>query len=173
VDYKAPKTVIDMLCDIVSRNGNLLLNFPLPASGALDLEERNVLAEITKWMAVNSEGIHDTRPWKIFGAGPGTEAPAESSSFNESKRKDLTDADVRFTTKGDVLYAFVMGWPEYQALVKPLATETELRVGKIQNVKLLGFDGNLEFTQDRSGLKVLMPRQKPCDYAIALKIIGA
>jgi alpha-L-fucosidase len=66
-----------------------------------------------------------------------------------------------------------MGWPEYQALVKPLATETELRVGKIQNVKLLGFDGNLEFTQDRSGLKVLMPRQKPCDYAIALKIIGA
>ncbi len=173
MDYKTPKTVIDMLCDIVSRNGNLLLNFPLPASGSLDLEERNVLAEITKWMGVNSEGIHDTRPWKIFGAGPGTEAPAESSSFNESKRKDLTEADVRFTTKGDVVYAFVMGWPEYQAVVKPLATDTELRVGKIQNVKLVGYDGNLEFTHDRSGLKVLMPRQKPCDYAIALKITGA
>ena len=171
--YKTPKTVIDMLVDIVSRNGNLLLNFPLPASGALDLEERNVLLEITKWMDVNSEGIHDTRPWKIFGEGPGTEASAQSSSFNEDKRKDLTTADVRFTTKGNVLYAFVMGCPDYQAVVKPLATDTELRVGKIQNVSLLGHTDRLEFTQDRSGLKVLMPRQKPCDYAIALKISGA
>ena len=50
VKYKTPKTVIDMLVDIVSRNGNLLLNFPLPASGQLDLEELNILAEITRWM---------------------------------------------------------------------------------------------------------------------------
>jgi len=173
IEYKTPKTVIDMLVDIVSRNGNLLLNFPLPASGQLDQEERNVLSEITKWMGVNSEGIHDTRPWKIFGEGPGTAAPDPNSSFNENKRKDLTPADVRFTTKGDVLYAFVMGWPEYQAVVKPLATDTELRVGKIQNVSLLGYDGRVDFTQDRSGLKVLLPRQKPCDYAVALKITGA
>jgi alpha-L-fucosidase len=150
-----------------------LLNFPLPASGQLDLEEHNVLSEITKWMAVNSEGIHDTRPWKIFGEGPGTEAPAQSSSFNERKRKDLTAADVRFTTKGEVLYAFVMGWPDYQAVVKPLATDTELRVGKIQDVSLLGYDGHLEFTQDKGGLKILLPSQKPCDYAIAFKITGA
>jgi alpha-L-fucosidase len=124
-------------------------------------------------MGVNSEGIHDTRPWKVFGEGPGTAAPDPNSSFNENKRKDLTAADVRFTTKGDVLYAFVMGWPEYQAVVKPLATDTELRVGKIQNVSLLGYDGRIEFTQDKSGLKVLLPRQKPCDHAVALKITGA
>lgn len=171
--YKTPKIVIDMLADIVSRNGNLLLNFPLPASGQLDPQERNVLSEITKWMEVNSEGIHDTRPWKIFGAGPGTEPSSQSSSFNEKERKDLTPADVRFTTKGDVLYAFVMGCPDYQAIVKPLATDTELRVGKIQNVSLLGYDGRLEFTQDRTGLRVEMPQGKPCDYAIALKITGA
>ena len=57
----------------MSRNGNLLLNFPLPGSGALDDRELAILAEITKWMAVNSEGIYSTRPWKIFGEGPGTE----------------------------------------------------------------------------------------------------
>lgn len=171
--YKTPKTVIDMLVDIVSRNGNLLLNFPLPASGRLDLEERNVLAEITKWMNVNSEGIHGTRPWKIFGAGPGSKISDQSSSFNEDTRKDLTEADVRFTTKGSVLYAFVMGAPDYQAVVTPLATDTALRVGKIQTVELLGHEGRLEFTQDRGGLRVLLPRELPCKYAIALKITGA
>ena len=71
-EYKTPKTVIDMLVDIVSRNGNLMLNFPLPNSGELDPDERRILTEITNWMAVNSEGIHGTRPWKIFGEGPGT-----------------------------------------------------------------------------------------------------
>ena len=59
-----------MLVDIVSRNGNLLLNFPLPNSGALDSDEVKMLDEITRWMAVNSEGIYSTRPWKIFGEGP-------------------------------------------------------------------------------------------------------
>jgi alpha-L-fucosidase len=171
--YKTPKTVIDMLVDIVSRNGRLLLNFPLPARGMLDLEELNVLSEITKWMSVNSQGIHGTRPWKILGEGPGTEAAAKSQDFNEAARMELTAADVRFTTKGDTLYAFVMGWPEFQTVIRPLATGTALRVGKIQNVELLGFDGKLDWSQDSSGLKVMMPAQKPCDYAIAFKVTGA
>jgi alpha-L-fucosidase len=162
-----------MLVDIVSRNGNLLLNFPLPASGALDFEELGVLSGITKWMGVNSEAIYATRPWKIFGEGPGTDAPEKKASFNERERKDLTAADVRFTTKGDTLYAFVMGWPEYQAIIRPLATKTELRVGKIQNVELIGFNGKLEWTQDESGLKILVPQQKPSDYAVVFKITGA
>jgi alpha-L-fucosidase len=171
--YKTPKTVIDMLVDIVSRNGNLMLNFPLPARGTLDLEELNVLAEITKWMSVNSDAIYSSRPWKIFGEGPVAGAAANDTSFNEAKRKDLTAADVRFTTKGDTLFAFVMGWPEYQAVIRPLATNTGLRIGKIQNVELLGFDGKLEWSQDSSGLKIMMPAQKPCDYAIVFKVTGA
>lgn len=69
ITYKTPKVVVDMLCDIVSRNGNLMLNFPLPNSGELDAEELKILDEITWWMAVNSEGIYATRPWKIFGDG--------------------------------------------------------------------------------------------------------
>jgi alpha-L-fucosidase len=162
-----------MLVDIVSRNGNLMLNFPLPARGTLDLEELAVLSEITKWMSVNSSAIYASRPWKIFGESPAASAAANDSSFNEEKRKDLTAADVRFTTQGDILYAFVMGWPEYQAVIRPLATHTALRVGKIQNVELLGFDGKLEWSQDETGLKVLMPAAKPCDYAITFKVSGA
>jgi alpha-L-fucosidase len=173
IKYKTPKVVVDLLVDIVSRNGNLLLNFPLPASGMLDLEELDVLAGITEWMGVNSEAIHGTRPWKIFGEGPGTEASAQSTAFNENKRKDLTAQDVRFTTKGETLYAFVMGWSDYQMTIKPLALDTALRVGKIQNVELLGFDGKLQWTQDQTGLKIMTPPKKPSDHAVAFKITGA
>jgi alpha-L-fucosidase len=173
IKYKTPKTVVDLLVDIVSRNGNLLLNFPLPASGMLDVEELNVLAGITAWMKVNSEGIYGTRPWKIFGEGPATKTSAEKTSFNEEKRKDLTIDDVRFTTKGDTLYAFVMGWPDYRAVIKPLALDTELRVGKIQNVELLGFDGKLEWKQDQNGLSILTPPKRPSDYAVVFKVTGA
>ncbi|MBV8552772.1 MAG: alpha-L-fucosidase [Acidobacteriaceae bacterium] len=173
IQYKTPKTVIDMLVDIVSRNGNLMLNFPLPASGQLDLEEMNVLAEITRWMAVNSEAIHGTRPWKIYGEGPGSAKPAKDSAFNESKRQDLTAADVRFTTKGSTLYAFVMGWPDFEVNIAPLAMNNQYRVGKIQNVELLGFDGKLQWLQNDSGLKVQVPQQKPGDYAFVFKVSGS
>ena len=71
-----------------------------------------MLDGITAWMAVNSEGIYGTRPWKIYGEGPSTQAKIETGNFNEDKQKDLTAEDIRFTTKGSTLYAFVMGWPE-------------------------------------------------------------
>ena len=174
VKYKSPKTVIDLLVDIVSRNGNLMLNFPLPARGELDIEEQNVLAGITEWMGVNAEAIHGTRPWKIFGESPAVvETAAQTASFNEKQRKDLGTSDIRFTSKGDTLYAFVMGWPEYQASIRPLALHTALRVGKIQNVELLGFDGKLQWSQDDSGLKVLTPAKKPCEHAVVFKVTGA
>jgi alpha-L-fucosidase len=174
VKYKSPKMVIDLLVDIVSRNGNLMLNFPLPARGELDIEERNVLAGITGWMGVNAEAIHGTRPWKIFGESPiVVQGPVQAASFNENKRKDLGADDIRFTTKGNTLYAFVMGWPEYQSVIRPLALNTVLRVGKIQNVDLLGFDGKLQWSQDDSGLKVLTPPKRPCDYAVVFKVAGA
>ncbi|UWZ85856.1 alpha-L-fucosidase [Occallatibacter riparius] len=170
--YKSPKYVIDLLVDIVSRNGNLMLNFPLPNSGELDYEELVVLDEITKWMAINSEGIYGTRPWKIFGDGPVANAPATSGGtrFNESGRKDLTAEEARFTTKGDTLYAFVMGWPDKLVLIKPLATSSHLSPPKVRNVELLGYNGKVTWIQDEQGLTVVMPEHKPCEHAIALKI---
>ena len=172
--YKTPKTVIDMLVDIVSRNGNLMLNFPLPNSGALDDQELKILDEITKWMAVNNEGIYSTRPWKIFGDGPVASAPAagRGGGFNEQSRKPFTAEEIRFTTKGGNLYAFVMGWPDKQAVIKPLATNSSVAQFKVRNVELLGFKGKMKWTQDEKGLTVQMPAQKPSDHAVTLKIAG-
>ena len=168
IKYKTPKTVIDMLVDIVSRNGNLLLNFPLPGSGQLDPEEMQILSGITDWMAVNSEGIYSTRPWKIYGTGPSTKAPENNGrkGFNENGRKALTAEDVRFTSKGSTLYAFLMGWPDKEASLAPLGSQSL----KVHNVALLGHRGKLQWKQEDDALRVQMPAEKPSEHAVVLKI---
>lgn len=177
--YKTTKTVVDLLVDIVSRNGNLMLNFPLPASGMLDSDELAVLDGITKWMAINSEAIYATRPWKIFGEGPQSGITTNrnevnsAQQFNERNRKDLTHEDVRFTTKGNTVYAFTMGWPEgsNQVVIKPFASNSPHKIGFIENIQLLGH-GKVEFRRDEEGLKITLPDKKPCDHALAFKING-
>jgi alpha-L-fucosidase len=178
--YKSAKIVIDLLIDIVSRNGNLMLNIPLPASGMPDADELNILDGITKWMAVNSEAIYATRPWKIFGAGPQTDvtksdkgAVFDNLQFNEKNRKEFSYEDVRFTTKDKTLYTFFMGWPAApQIVIKPLATNSEQKTGNIENVELLGY-GKVDFKRHSEGLKVILPAQKPCEHAFTLKINGS
>ena len=159
-----------MLVDVVSRNGNLLLNFPLPNNGQLNSTELNILSELTAWMNINGEAIYGTRPWKIFGEGPSATAPASADAkFNESKRMDLTSDDIRFTTKSNILYAFIMGVPEQQATVSSLAQTGDAAAPRIQNIELLGA-GNIPWIQGARGLEVRLPEAKPAKYAVALKI---
>jgi alpha-L-fucosidase len=165
ITYKSTKTIVDMLVDVVSRNGNLLLNIPLPGSGEPDDRELKILSEITDWMDVNGEAIFATRPWEK--APP---QPAGDVSTSESRRRALTANDVRFTVKGKSLYAFVMGWPERETTIKALAIHANPSPGKIGNVEMLGFKGKMQWSQDETGLKVAMPPTKPCDHAVALRI---
>jgi len=168
--YKPAKKVIDLLTDIVSKNGNLLLNFPLPNSGELDVEEMVTLDGITAWMAVNSEGIYGSRPWKIYGEGPSTKAKIETGNFNEDKQKDLTAEDVRFTARNSTVYAFVMGWPEKAVVINALGIGSPQSPGKIRKVELLGGNGDVKWQQDDSGLRVEMPTEKISDVGITLKV---
>jgi alpha-L-fucosidase len=168
--YKSAKKVIDLLTDIVSKNGNLLLNFPLPNSGELDYEEMVTLEGITAWMAVNSEGIYSTRPWKIYGEGPSTKVKIETGNFNEDKQKDLSAEDIRFTAKNGTVYAFVMGWPEKAAVVNALGLASAQNPGKIRSVELLGHKGDVKWKQDEASLTVEMPEQKVSDVGITLKV---
>ncbi|MGB7986370.1 MAG: alpha-L-fucosidase [Terracidiphilus sp.] len=168
--YKSAKKVIDLLADIVSKNGNLLLNFPLPNSGELDFEEMVTLNGITDWMQINSEGIYSSRPWKIYGEGPATKAKVATGNFNEDKQKDLTAEDVRFTQKGSSVYAFVMGCPEKQAVVQALGLASPQAPGKILNVELLGSKGKVNWKQDDDALKVEMPAEKISEIGITLKV---
>ncbi len=173
VQYKTPKQVIDMLVDVVSRNGNFLLNFPLNTHGVLDDREQKILAAITRWMEINQEAIHGTRPWRSFGEGPNLVKPEPGQKYNETNRKDFTFEDVRFTTKGKILYAFFMGWPEQSQLtIAALATRRPFVAGQIQQVKLLGSLKKLSRKHDATGLTVQLPPDKPCEYGCALEIEG-
>ena len=180
--YKTPKKVIDMLVDIVSKNGNLLLNIPLPASGMPDPEELRILEAITQWTSINGEAIYYTRPWKVHGEGPSTKVVIKPNGKefdpNEGKQPDLTYQDIRFTTKGKTLYALVPGWPPAQPnqpaelLIQSLSTNSPQQPGKPVDIRLLGRDEPLRFTQDTTGLRVTLPSTPTpaSNLAVALRI---
>src|SRR6185437_8011841 len=106
-----------------------------------------VLEGITAWMNVNGEGIFSTRPWKINGEGPSMNVHLSQVKFNENKQPDLTADDIRFTAKGDTLYAFVQGWPQGALTIKALGTASPQRPDKVLNVEMLGRCEALRFTQ--------------------------
>jgi alpha-L-fucosidase len=171
--YKSAQTVIQTLADIVSKNGNLLLNIPVKGNGSIDDQEIAILEEIAVWMKINAECIFDTRPWRIFGEGPASTGGAGLSGpgFNEGKGKPFTAADMRFTTKGDTLYAIVFGWPDNgKVKINSLSDGNVLRPGAISRVELVG-GGELRFQRNSEALEVTLPENKPAlTYANVLKI---
>lgn len=168
--YKTAGQVLHQLIDIVSKNGNLLLSIPLRADGTIDSLEENFLDGMSKWMAINSEAIFDTRPWKIYGEGPNK---VKGGMFNEGKTK-FTAEDIRFTVKGQALYALLMGWPEAKKItIGSLAANGTYTSGKITGVSLLGYKGKLVWSQTAEGLLVTLPATAPCEHAFVLKITGA
>jgi len=171
--YKSAKTVIHTLVDIISKNGNLMLNVPLRGDGSIDDKELAIVEGIGKWIAINGEGVYGTRPWKVFGEGPAIEsvAPLSAQGFNEGKGKPFGPADIRFVVKGNTLYATLLGWPsDNTALVKTLKAGAH---GKVEKVSLLGHGKKLNFTQTADELKVSLPEQPPGDIAFILKLEGS
>jgi alpha-L-fucosidase len=175
--YKTAKTVIQTLVDIVSKNGNLMLNIPVRGDGSIDEKERKIVEEIGAWMKVNNESIYGTRPWKIFGEGPAQQSAAaiDNAGFNEGKGKPFTHEDVRFATKGNVLYATALGWPhDGKLLVKTLAKNTGHFPKEIQRVEWLPTKQSLSFERTESGLTVSLPRTANDEilYANVIKILS-
>jgi alpha-L-fucosidase len=175
--YKTSKTIIQTLVDIVSKNGNLMLNIPVRGDGTIDEKERKVVEGITAWMKVNSESIYGTRPWKIFGEGPAQQKSAklDGPGFNEGKGKPFTHEDIRFVTKGDVLYATAMGWPEDGKLdIKSLAKNNEYFPKEIQKIEWVPTKQSLSFERNENGLIVSLPGKTSDDlnYANVIKIFS-
>ncbi len=163
--YKTVEQVVSMLVDVVSKNGNLMLSIPLRGDGTIDEHEEAFLEGMAAWIAVHGEGIYSTRPWKVFGEGP-------TKLSGREQIATYTPEDIRFTTRGDSLYGFMLKWPTAgQALVKSLASGSVSLAGrKITDVTLLGHVGKLTWSQTEQGLKVKLPSQAPSVYATALHI---
>lgn len=173
--YKSAKTVVQTLVDVVSKNGNLLLNIPVRGDGSIDEKERKIVEDIGRWMNANSESIFGTRPWKIFGEGPAQQAAAalNAQGFNEGKGKPFTSEDVRFTTKGETLYATALGWPDNgKLIIKSLGKRSENYPMEISSVEWVANKQPLNFERTEDGLIVNFPDYKPEDsFANAIKIV--
>jgi alpha-L-fucosidase len=167
--YKTVDQVVKMLVDIVSKNGCLLLNIPVRGDGTIDEDEVSFVQGLAPWTQMNGEGIYGTRPWRVAGEGP---VKVKGGGFSEGGEERLTSEDFRFTTKGNTLYAFALGWPESGKLtVRSLAEGAPGAEGRIRRVQLLGH-GQIPFTRTAEGLVVSLPEQRPCDHAWTLKISG-
>ena len=168
--YKSAETVIRMLVDIVSKNGNLLLSIPVRGNGTIDNNERRIIAGIKAWMDINGESIYGTRPWKVYGEGPLFESanPLNAQGFNEGI--NYSDRDVRYVERQDTIYATIMRWPAQKTFrFEALGKMSAYYSGKVLKAELLGY-GELEFTQDADGLEVTLPEKHPNEIAPVIRI---
>ena len=168
--YQKASLMIPMFVDIVSKNGNLLLNIPLPGHGEPDADEMSFLNELADWHEVNNEAIKGTRPWKVYGEGPSTRAKKlQSYQFSQLK---FDHADIRFTTKGETLYAIALGWPaDGKIRIASLAENSPNYPGQIGKIELLGSKSDIRWTRGSRELEIQMPDTPPCKYAYSLRIL--
>ncbi len=161
-ENKTPNQIIDDFVDIVSKNGNLLLNIGPKADGTITDEQQAVLREIGGWLKVNGEAIYATRPWEV--ASEGTVA-GTSGAFSDNEESQYTAKDIRFTKKGDKLYAISLAWTDTDVVIKSIGDDK-----KVKGISMLGSDETISWEQTSEGLRVAFPEKMPTDYAHALEI---
>jgi alpha-L-fucosidase len=164
--FKSPEFIVHQLIDIVSKNGNLLLNFGPRSDGTIPEQVQHALLDVGAWLNLNGEAVYGTRPWRTFGEGP---TKVAAGSFHDTDTANYTAEDFRFTTKGDVLYAIGLKWPSKEEIVIHSLGQT-LGSRPVQGVALLGSDGRLQFEQRTDGLHVHLPAQPPAKYAYVLRM---
>ena len=163
--------IITEMIDVVSKNGNYLLNVPPAPDGTLTGGQEQVLEAMGKWFAINGEAIYGTRPWKVYGEGPNE---GLGSHFNNNPPKTpFNEADIRFTQNkdGSALYVITLGWPENGKLtIKSLGRDAKLEEREIKGVFLLGSKDALVFERKAENLTITLPGQKSGEHAFVFKI---
>jgi len=166
--FKSPQFIVHQLVDIVSKNGNLLLNIGPRSDGTIPHEVQHVLLEIGAWLKMNGAAIYGTRPWKIYGEGP---TKVVSGAFHDTDTGVYTAQDFRFTTKGNKLYAIEMELPANGEAVIHALGSGKSGSQKITSVSMLGSDVKLNYRQQADGLHIKLPAQITGKYAYVFSIV--
>jgi alpha-L-fucosidase len=164
--YKSTTTMVHYLIDNVSKNGYLLLNVGPKPDGTLPEESKDILRGVGAWLKINGEAIFGSRCWTTYGEGP-TQIK-KGGAFNEDEGFVFGPQDVRFTLKGNALYAIVLGWPGEQVTIRSLQV---IYPNEIQSIRMLGTDQELKWSLSENGLTIQAPDKKPCEHAYVFKII--
>ena len=171
LDYKTPKDIITYLIDVVSKNGNLLLNVCPKAEGTLPDEDRKILSEIGSWLRTNGEAVYNSHVWRRFGEGPTVD---QEGKFSEGNQSGYTSSDFRFTAAGGCLYATCLNYPEDGRIcIRSLASGSDANSasfqGIIRKVEILGFDEPVSYTLSEEGLSFTTTTVHS-EYPVVIKI---
>jgi alpha-L-fucosidase len=167
-EYRSAKSLIDELVDVVSKNGNLLLNVGPKSDGTIPDEARSILLQMGSWLRTNGDAIFGSRPWVLFGEGP---TKVASSALN-TDLQEFTAADIRFTVNHGALYAIALGWPSSSELrIRSLASGLPYLKSRICGVRLLGSSNPIPWRQEVDGLHLKLPEKRPDEPAFAFRIL--
>ena len=165
---KSSRELIHTLVDIVSKNGNLLLNISPRADGSIPMEQRHSLIGVGDWLKVNGEAIYGTRPFRIYGEGP---KRMESSGHFVQMNGEYSAENIRFTTKENCLYVIQMGWlgSHEEFTINSLNLDS-LANTQVKDVSVIGSDESIEWEISDEGLKMRTPFKAPNKSAVVFKI---
>ncbi|MDY7396897.1 alpha-L-fucosidase [Aureibaculum sp. 2210JD6-5] len=186
------RTVIESLIDMNSKNGNLLLNVELLPDGTIPQEHKIILDNIGTWVNLNNEAIYASKPWKIYGDNldsylkvldeskldnvdiEALKKQKEQTHFNERtiESPSYGHDEVRFTTKGDVLYVFVLNPKKGKIKLPSLGFQSKYNTKKISSIKMLGSKTKIKFRQNSDKLILKVPKKRPNKYTTVFKIEG-
>lgn len=174
LEYKDAAQIIRSLIDVVSKNGNLLLNIGPKGDGSIADMDLKILTRIGSWLKVNGEAVYGSQVWRRSGEGP---TSAKEGQFTDLQAPEYQEQDFRFTAKDGVIYVFAMNYPEHGSVtVRSLAKSKDQNMpqfhGLVLDVRALGETRLPQWNVDGEGLHIQMRlgrREFPVVWRVEVK----
>ncbi len=188
------KSTVQLLIDVVSKNGNFVLNVELLPDGTVPADHKVILDDFGAWLKLNGEAIYGTSPWKIHGDNLLSRLADEDSKKSNAANSDRAATkkkkshqfnnrtkdspayghdEVRFTVKGDDLYVFVLNPSAGEIELPALGLKSTYQPKQIQSIQFVGSDEDVQFAQTDEKLMLHVPAKRRSSYSAVFKIKGA